>query len=402
MVEYLILGAGPSGLAFANKLVQAGIHDFMLLEAEKAAGGLCRSVEVDGSPFDTGGGHFLDVRRPGVNEFLFRFMPKEEWELFERNSQIAVHGQYIHHPFEANIWEFCVEEQIAYLKSIAGAGVNTGAERPEGFIEWITWKLGDKIAEEYMIPYNRKMFGDDLDALGTYWLEKLPDVSFEDTLRSCLERRAYAKQPGHAQFYYPKKHGFGELWHRMAEALGDKIQYGKRVRGIDFDRHAVTAADGTEYEAEKIITTVPWMEFEQMCGIPQDMQDQIRKLKYSSIQTDYYSADPETDAHWIYCPDPGLDYHRILVRKNFCAGSRGYWTETNLARANGHTGSIYSCVNKYAYPLNTVDKPEVMERLLGWCRKRNVYALGRWGEHQHYNSDAAVELAIKLAEDLAG
>ena len=55
-----------------------------------------------------------------------------------------------------------------------------------------------------MLPYNEKMFGDDLDALGTYWLEKLPDVSFEDTLRSCLTHKAYGKQPGHANFLYPK------------------------------------------------------------------------------------------------------------------------------------------------------------------------------------------------------
>ena len=41
------------------------------------------------------------------------------------------------------------------------------------------------------------MFGNDLNLLGTYWLEKLPNVSFEETLLSCLEKRAYGKDPGH-------------------------------------------------------------------------------------------------------------------------------------------------------------------------------------------------------------
>lgn len=27
-----------------------------------------------------------------------------------------------------------------------------------------------------MLPYNKKMFGDELNELGTYWLEKLPNV----------------------------------------------------------------------------------------------------------------------------------------------------------------------------------------------------------------------------------
>ena len=44
-------------------------------------------------------------------------------------------------------------------------------------IDWIYWKLGDKIADDYMIPYNQKIFNKELNELGTYWLEKLPNVS---------------------------------------------------------------------------------------------------------------------------------------------------------------------------------------------------------------------------------
>ena len=77
-MKYLILGAGPAGLSLANRLKQDGEKSFLVLEREATAGGLCRSVEVDGAPFDIGGGHFLDVRRPHVNNFLFGFMPKEE------------------------------------------------------------------------------------------------------------------------------------------------------------------------------------------------------------------------------------------------------------------------------------------------------------------------------------
>ena len=83
--KYLILGAGPAGLSFANRLLEKGENDFLVLEKESEAGGLCRSEEVDGSPLDIGGGHFLDVRRPKVNEFLFRFMPEEEWDKYDRD-----------------------------------------------------------------------------------------------------------------------------------------------------------------------------------------------------------------------------------------------------------------------------------------------------------------------------
>ena len=37
-MKYLILGAGPAGLTFANKLLQAGEDGFIVLERENTAG----------------------------------------------------------------------------------------------------------------------------------------------------------------------------------------------------------------------------------------------------------------------------------------------------------------------------------------------------------------------------
>lgn len=400
-MKYLIMGAGPAGLTLANKMKQTGITNFLILEKEKNAGGLCRSIIVDGSPFDIGGGHFLDVRRPHVNEFLFSFMPEDEWNKYDRDSRIVVNGNIVNHPLEANIWQMSIENQVEYLKSIAVAGCNIGTPKPEAFVDWIYWKLGSKVAEDYMIPYNQKMFSKELNQLGTYWLNKLPDVSFEETLLSCLTKKAYGTQPGHAQFYYPKKHGYGELWLRMADAIKGNIEYEKPVKGIDFTTKMVTTRDGEKYSADVIITTIPWMEFEEITGMPEQLKSSIKELKYSSIQTEYFPHNLDTPCQWIYYPDMNLSYHRILVRHNFCPNSRGYWTETNSERIGMEkTNGNSRYMNQYAYPLNTIKKPEIMKKLLSWSRAQGVIGLGRWGEHQHYNSDVAVELAMKLADTI--
>ena len=117
-MRYLILGAGPSALTLANSLIDKGETDLLVLEKEHEAGGLCRSLEVDGAPLDIGGGHFLDVRRPKVNDFLFRFMPQDEWDLYSRDSRIHVDGQMVSHPLEANIWQMDIDTQLQYLLSI--------------------------------------------------------------------------------------------------------------------------------------------------------------------------------------------------------------------------------------------------------------------------------------------
>lgn len=397
-MKYLILGAGPAGLTVANALLKAGEDSFTVLEANDKAGGLCRSEVVDEYPLDIGGGHFLDVKREEVNSFLFDFMPSDEWDSFVRDSQIYVHNKYIGHPFEANIWQFDIDEQVKYLKSIAIAGCNWGEPKPSKFVDWIYWKLGKEIVDNYILPYNRKMFGKELNDLGTYWMEKLPNVSFEDTIRSCLEKKAYGQQPGHARFYYPKKYGYGELWLRMAAALGERIEYNKTVVKMDTNNMSVQTQDGAIYKADCIVTTIPWTRFKAIDGMPDDIFKSISGLRHTSVQIDYYPNNLNTNAQWIYYPDPKLTYHRILVRHNFCAG-KGYWTETNYDNTtDGTTSKHFSYVNEYAYPLNTIDKPIIMKKLLGWCEQENIYGIGRWGEHQHYNSDVTVGIALETAK----
>ena len=394
-MKYLILGAGPAGLTFAHKLFETGERNFLVLEKEKVAGGLCRSVDVDKAPLDIGGGHFLDVRDPTVTNFLFQFMPETNWNRYKRNSIIRIKSQEINHPFESHIWQLPIEQQVNYLVSIAQAGCNTGKQKPKKFIDWIYWKLGKEIAENYMLPYNKKMFGDNLNALGTYWLEKLPSVSFPETLRSCLEKKMYGTQPGHAEFYYPKQGGYGAVWTIMADIIKEHIRYNSKAEKIDFNSRTVIS-NNTTYTADNIITTIPWTEFESICGMPNNIQKEIEEFKYTSVNIEYFPQTQKTQAHWIYIPDIDIPYHRILVRHNFCPNSKGYWTETNSTRSAKNKTSKFLYTNQYAYPLNTIKKSTAIDKIISWTKTKKVYGLGRWGEWQHYNSDVVVKRALNL------
>ena len=188
----------------------------------------------------------------------------------------------------------------------------------------------------------------------------------------------------------------------MQKALGDRIRLETAVKRMEImpdGRKRVTCGDGSVYETEMVITTVPWAEWEAVEGMPEELRRDTGKLCHSSIQIEYVSGRMDTDAQWIYYPQEEIPYHRILVRHNFCPGSEGYWTETNMERIETDTGRVRHGV-EYAYPLNTVEKPEIMNRLLAWASTKKIYGLGRWGEHEHYNADLVVELAMKLADEL--
>lgn len=395
--KYIILGAGPAGLTFANRLLESGEDSFLIVEKEIEAGGLCRSKQVDGSPLDIGGGHILDVKKENVLNFLFKFMPKTEWDEYDRISTIKLEKNEIDYPFESNIWQFPIEIQLQYLLSISETVSDQNKKMPKKFVEWIYWKLGEKIATDYMIPYNEKIWSIDLNKLGTYWLYKLPDVSLSDTILSCLQKKPSGNMPAHAKFLYPKKYGYGEVWKRMAEKLNGKILYETQVKTIDHKNRIVNDT----YQASKIIVTVPWKELNFSHNIPKSIQTAIDTLEYSSIRVTYYDKNEDTKAHWTYIPDKSVPHHRVLYRSNFCPGSRGYWTEMNEKRAGLlKEKSNWHHTNKYAYPLNTIEKPKAIGKILDYFSKKSIYGLGRWGEWEHMNSDVVVDRSLAFADKL--
>jgi protoporphyrinogen oxidase len=330
-VKYVIIGAGPAGLAFAATLKKQGETSFVVLEKEQEAGGLCRSVQCGGAPLDFGGGHILDVRCKNVLDFLFSYMPENEWNFYERNTKIVTENHTVDYPFEANIWQLPPAEQIDYLESIAKAAFAKN-EKPKKFIDWIYWKLGDKIADEYMIPYNQKIWSCDLNTLGTYWLLKLPDVSFRDTVSSCLYHKPYGTLPGHAQFYYPKNTGYGEVFLRIADTLKKHIYYGYTVHDVDPQQTSVN----NDFTGTYIINTAPWHEltWAEAPSFSGKFRSLVNKLYYTSIDIEYHAEPSGTDAHWTYYASPRLSYHRKINRDNIIAGSKGYWTETNAMLRN--------------------------------------------------------------------
>lgn len=395
--KFVILGAGPSGLTLAHSLVDAGVprSEIVVIEKERVAGGLCRSEQVDGAPLDIGGGHFLDMRRKEVLDFVFRFMPREEWALFDRVSKIRLRGIEVDHPLEGNLWQFPVEDQADYLESIAQAGSVRGEPMPESFAAWIEWKLGERIAREYMLPYNRKIWSMDPDALGTYWLYKLPNVSFRETLLSCLMGKPMGALPAHGTFLYPKEFGYGEVWRRMGEALGDSLVTDCPLESVDLRTKVVNG----RWQAETIVSSIPWTIWLGAADLPPNVADDVRSLKNASIDVDYCADTLNSPSHWTYEPDESISYHRILLRSNFANGARGYWTETNAQRSLPTNGIRFH--NEYAYPVNTLGKPEAVERILAWAAPHGVVGLGRWGKWEHMNSDVAVAEALQMARELA-
>ena len=256
-------------------------------------------------------------------------------------------------------------------------------------------KFGARISDEYMLPYNRKIWRMSLNELGTYWLHKLPDVSFRDTLMSCLQRRMHGALPAHGEFLYPKHHGYGEVWRRMGAALGDRLHLNTPVRDIDVRSRMVNG----EFKADVIVNSIPWSVWSNAGALPVEIATAACRLVNVPIDVDYHAGTVASPAHWIYEPDERISHHRILLRANFAPAARGHWTETNARVSPVADGFRHR--NEFAYPVNTMDKPRLVESIHAWAKSVQVLPLGRWGHWEHMNSDVAVASGIKAAVEVS-
>ena len=88
---------------------------------------------------------------------------------------------------------------------------------------------------------------------------------------------------------------------------------------MDALRGQIVCSDGSVYEGEKIITTIPWAEWEEIAGMPEELWQDLKKLKHSGTQIEYVPEWMDTAAHWIYYPEItalSLNASRILCHSS--------------------------------------------------------------------------------------
>ena len=109
-VKYLIIGAGISGLTFAND----ADGDYLIIEKEDEVGGYCRTIKRKDYVWDYAG-HFFHF---STDEFKKKFLDSvdpDEIKYKDKNTKIIYKGDLIDYPFQTNIHQLEKEEFIDCL-----------------------------------------------------------------------------------------------------------------------------------------------------------------------------------------------------------------------------------------------------------------------------------------------
>lgn len=439
----LILGAGPTGLGAAYRLQQLEFANWHLLEAADHPGGLASSFTDDhGFTWDVGGhvqfSHYEQYDRM-VSEVLER---EQIWH--ERRALVWINGDLVPYPLQLNLHRLRPDDRdraLAGLEAAAHARATSTAGAPPNFRSWIDRTFGVGLAELFMVPYNEKVWGYPLEALGWGWIGErvaAPDLA-EVRLSVASGTDSVAWGPNR-RFSYPRHGGTGAIWKKLAASLsGSRLEFSVGVVGVNLAGRIVLLSDGRTLPWNTLVSSLPLDVLCRLCiDIEPAIQHAARQLVYSSchvVGVGLRGDLPRTLAgvSWIYFAGAESPYYRVTVLSNYSPHNAppGCWSlmaevsetayrplggadvsasVTSALRQDGliptdvEIVSIWKHCAERAYPTPFLGRDDVLGRILPSLEKRRVYSRGRFGawKYEVSNQDHSFMQGVEVIDRLLG
>jgi len=309
--RYLIVGAGVTGLAFANFLPEGS--DWLCLEREMEPGGYCRTIKQDGFVWDYSG-HFFHFRHPEIKAFLVDRMPADEVRTVSKQSRILYKDRMIDFPFQKNIHQLPTEEFVECLHDLFFREEN---ENPSSFEEMLYAKLGRGITEKFLKPYNEKLYACSLseldqDAMGRFF----PHADVADIIRNMRypDNGSY-----NATFTYPRGGAIVYVEALLKDLDPTRIAYGESLISIDVERKVATT-NTREIQFEHLISSAPLPRLLDMVGAEYDAGlYTYNKVLVFNLGFDGKGWDQD---HWVYIPERDKCFYRVGFYDNIFGTDR--------------------------------------------------------------------------------
>ena len=322
----LVLGGGLAGLSAAWHLRELlpGLPR-LVLEAEDEPGGLCRSFHEGGFTFDLTG-HYLHLRDPYAEGFVRRLLG-DLLVPVERRARIHARGALLEFPFQANLHGLPREVVARCLTDFLAARERPVPADPRGSFEtWARATFGDGIAEEFLLPQNRKVYRAEPAELTAEWVSwSVPRPSVEEVVRGALglPSRGLGYNP---RFLYPREGGIGVLPATLAREVGDDLRCGARVVSVDARERRVVLEGGEVLSFERLVSTLPLPYLLQrvrgLDGCPSrgrslaEMAGELSWSRVVDLQLGIDRAGLADGVHWIYFPGDEYPFYRVGFPSN--------------------------------------------------------------------------------------
>jgi protoporphyrinogen oxidase len=317
-VQHLIVGAGISGLSFANAIraeaARRGKPDpsVLVIEADEAPGGYCKTVKEAGFVWDYSG-HFFHFKHPEIERWLTERMPPGEVKTVAKRSFIRYAGLDVDFPFQKNIHQLPKDDFLDCLYHLyfrEGSGATN-------FQDMLVQRFGKGIADRFLIPYNEKLYACDLrtldvDAMGRFF----PHADIADIVRNM---RAPDNASYNATFTYPRGGAVEYVKALLSDLPAGTVSLGERLVRVDLARRVATTSK-RDLRYDKLVSSAPLPALAAISGLRFDEA----AFSYNRVLVHNLGFDRKgpRGVHWIYFPNRSLVFYRVGFYDNIHESDR--------------------------------------------------------------------------------
>ncbi|MEA3505942.1 MAG: FAD-dependent oxidoreductase, partial [Elusimicrobiota bacterium] len=396
--------------------------------------GLVRTKEINGFRHDCTG-HFLHFKNKAKKEFVESLIAPVKLLKIERKSYIYTRDRYVPYPFQSHI--YYLPESVRRRCLVEFLNIRQkNRDLPYGsFYDWMVREYGKGIVEEFMLPYNRKMWTVHPEKLTLQWMGRYVPTPEPEEIIAGIVSEGISAEGYNALFYYPEG-GIGLLGEKLAEKVSN-ITYNVRVQKVDTSKKEVLAG-GKKYSYDKLINTAPLKEFASKILSPANKKllNAAEKLTHSSLL--YFSIAWEggtgpglpAGSHWIYFPQEEFKFYRVGFPSNLDAGLAPEGASSAYVEISYPPDELPSKENISIIKREVVDKLISLEvipglesvihvddniiensyviydknwgksrrKIIGELESREIYTGGRYGGWEYSAMEDALNWGEKLAE----
>lgn len=318
MSNIVIIGAGPTGVGAALRLVDLSIRDWVLIEAGSHVGGLSTTdCTGEGFLFDMGG-HVLFSHYPYFDSALDS--AGLAWREHVRAAYVYMHGTRIPYPFQLNVTGLpepirseCIEGALA--------SPDGSTAHADNFDDWFTQGMGEGIARHFMRPYNRKVWATDPADMGTGWLgERVATIDKEELQRRAASNTMQNGWGPNSTFRFPQDGGTGAIYKQIVEQFIAPHHVRLDTRVVGFSEKGVLLDNGEVIESKAVISTMHLADAADMCGLAtKATRNALRTISTHVVGLGIRGTPSEElqATSWMYFPGPDVPFYRATVFSNY-------------------------------------------------------------------------------------
>lgn len=415
-IDTVIIGAGVSGLAFANFYD----GDYLIFEKDHQPGGLCKTYYSGDYVWDCAG-HFFHFSNNIIRNYFKSRIAKNEIVEVKKNTKIYYHGDLIDYPFQMNIHQLPKEEFIDCLYDLF---TKKEKEQYGNFEEMLYGKFGKSITNKFLKPYNEKLYACDLNKLDEKAMGRFFPYANKEEIVCNFRGSNYHTY--NDTFEYPRNGAITFVNALLQTMDQSKIKCNTAIYDIDIENKILNTVEGN-IGYNKLISSIPLKDLLSFDGLSEyhEMSHSLQGNKVLVFNMGFDKKSIFDDVHWIYFPDRNINFYRVGFYDNILNKDKlsiyveiGFkyddtidvelelnHTLTNLQKCgiiSNHRLVDYNfIVIPAAYVHITEKSISTVNTVLEKLERNDIYTIGRYGRWTYCSIEDGMLDARRLAEKLS-